>query len=103
MELSGRVSYPVVSCTATIQHSGMAKPSPTHAGDPVLISLGQVIRDARSELGLSQEALANESGVDRSYLGGIERGEHNITVINLLRICLCLRISMSELARRAKV
>jgi transcriptional regulator with XRE-family HTH domain len=81
----------------------MAKPSPTHAGDPVLISIGNAIRDARGELGLSQEALANESGVDRSYLGGIERGEHNITVINLLRICRCLRISMGELADRARI
>jgi transcriptional regulator with XRE-family HTH domain len=81
----------------------MAKPSPKHAGDPVLISLGQAIQDARSEKGLSQEGLANESGVDRIYLGGIERGEHNITVINLLRILRSLGISMSELARRAKI
>lgn len=78
----------------------MAKPSPSHAGDPVLVSIGQVIRDARAELGLSQEALANEAGVDRSYVGGIERGEHNITIINLLRICQCLRVSASELMRR---
>ena len=81
----------------------MAKPSPIHAGDPVLVAIGQAIRGARGELGLSQEALANESGVDRSYLGGIERGEHNITVINLLRICRCLQVTMSDLTHRADI
>ena len=52
---------------------------------------------------MSQEALAHEAGMDRSYMGGIERGEHNLTLINLLRICRCLRVSVSELLRRAGV
>lgn len=52
-----RVSYSVVSSTARIQHSGMANPAPTHAGDPALISIGQAIRDVRSEVGLSQDGL----------------------------------------------
>ena len=81
----------------------MARPSPIHAGDPVLVGIGQAIRDLRLEMGLSQEALAYEAGVDRSYMGGIERGEHNMTIINLLRICRCFSISVSELLRRADV
>lgn len=81
----------------------MARPSPIHAGDPALLGIGQAIRELRAEVGLSQEALAHESGVDRSYIGGIERGEHNLTIINLLRISRCLRISVSELLRRAGV
>jgi transcriptional regulator with XRE-family HTH domain len=79
----------------------MAKPSPIHAGDPVLVSIGGVIRELRAERGLSQEGLAHEAGVDRSYMGGIERGEHNLTVMNLNRICLCLDVSMSDLLRQA--
>ena len=53
----------------------MAKPSPQFAGDPVLVALGAEIRRARASIGLSQEALAVDAGLDRSYVGGIERGE----------------------------
>lgn len=81
----------------------MARPSPIHAGDPVLVGVGQVIRELRTQAGLSQEALAHEAGIDRSYIGGIERGEHNMTLINLLRISRCLKISVSELLRRVGV
>jgi transcriptional regulator with XRE-family HTH domain len=81
----------------------MARPSPTHAGDPALVGIGQAIRGLRAEAGLSQEALAHEAGVDRSYMGGIERGEHNMTIINLVRISRCLQISVSELLSRAGV
>jgi len=52
---------------------------------------------------LSQEALAHEAEIDRSYLGGIERGEHNLAVINLLRICKSLNVDAWELLRRAEV
>lgn len=79
----------------------MARPSPSHAGDPALVAVGIVIRARRSEMNLSQEALANEAGLDRSYMGGIERGEHNIAMINLIRICRCLGVSASELMDRA--
>ncbi len=79
----------------------MARPSPHAAGDPILVAIGQTIRTVRTEVGFSQESLAYEAGVDRSYLGGIERGEHNLTVISLMRICRCLRISASDLLQRA--
>ncbi len=81
----------------------MARPSPIHAGDPALVGIGQTIRELRAQAGLSQEALAHEAGIDRSYIGGIERGEHNMTLINLLRISRCLQVSVSELLRRAGV
>jgi len=97
------VSYPVVSSSAITQHFGMARPSPIHAGDPALVGIGQAIRELRAAVEMSQEALAHEAGMDRSYMGGIERGEHNLTLINLLRICRCLRVSVSELLRRAGV
>lgn len=47
----------------------MAKPSPSYAGDKVLTNLGDAIRLTRSERGLSQEALAVDAELDRSYVG----------------------------------
>ena len=79
----------------------MAKPSPSHSGDPALVSLGAAVRALRHEKNISQETLAHEAGVDRSYMGGIERGEHNPTVMNLLRICQGLKVPLSALAQRA--
>jgi transcriptional regulator with XRE-family HTH domain len=46
---------------------------------------------------MSQEGLALEIGLDRSYLGGVERGEHNIALINLLKISESLGVSCSAL------
>ena len=75
----------------------MAKPSPQFAGDPVLIALGDAIRRARTGVGLSQESLAVDADLDRSYVGGIERGEHNLTVMNVVKIAGALRMSPSGL------
>lgn len=79
----------------------MARPSPTYSGTKELVALGAVIRDIRLSIGLSQEALANEVGIDRSYMGGIERGEHNLAMINLIKIASTLNYSAAELLRRA--
>lgn len=43
--------------------------------DPRLVAFGQRVRDLRKEKGLSQEAFADLTGIDRSYMGHIERGE----------------------------
>lgn len=55
-----------------------------------LITVGDRIRVARKLHGWSQEELANRSGLDRSYVGGIERGERNITLLTLFEICFAL-------------
>ena len=81
----------------------MAKPSPSHSKDPALLALGIKIRELRTNEGLSQEQLAHEAGIDRSYMGGIERGEHNLTIISLVKICRCLKISCSSLLSRASL
>lgn len=60
-------------------------------------SLGIAIRNRRLELGLSQEALADKADLHRTYIGMVERAERNITILNLLKICNALGISMSEL------
>ncbi|MFC4484549.1 helix-turn-helix domain-containing protein [Cupriavidus campinensis] len=79
----------------------MAKPSPKHAGDPALVSIGKTVRAARKVVGVSQEQLALATEMDRSYIGGIERGEHNLTVLNLLRIARALGISPANLLSQA--
>src|ERR1035437_1044083 len=76
---------------------GMAKPSPTYSGNKVLVGLGAAIRRARTGVGLSQEALAVDADLDRSYVGGIERGEHNLTVMNVVKIAGALQIPPSVL------
>lgn len=75
----------------------MAKRSPAHAGDPNLVALGAEIRRLRTDVGLSQEALADLAEVDRSYMGGVERGEHNLSLMRLLKICRALNQKPSVL------
>ncbi len=81
----------------------MAKPSPTYAGAKELVALGKAIRDLRLELEYSQEAFADEVGIDRSYVGGIERGEHNLALMNLIKISRTLKLSVSQLLGKAKL
>lgn len=90
------VSYPVVPNAARIHHNGVAKPSPSFSGNPALVKLGAAIRTARLDKQLSQEALADKANIDRSYIGGVERGEHNVAVINLLRIADALELKLSD-------
>jgi transcriptional regulator with XRE-family HTH domain len=59
--------------------------------------VGRSIRRIRVDQNMSQERLAFDSGVDRSYLGGIERGEENPTVDVLDRIAEILAVELQEL------
>lgn len=63
----------------------------------ILERLGERIRALRKEQGYSQEGFAAACGLDRTYMGGIERGERNVAVRNIERIAKTLRISISEL------
>jgi len=69
----------------------------------VLVALGAAIRRERSDRGLSQEALAVDADLDRSYMGGIERGEHNLTVMNVIKIAGALKLSPSKLLDSASL
>ena len=62
-----------------------------------LQALGARIREKRSAAGLSQEGLADACGLDRTYVGGVERGERNLGFVNLLRIAQALNVDPSEL------
>ncbi len=67
------------------------------AVNQTLRAFGARVRARRLELGLSQEALAAESGLHRTYLGAIERGERNVSLINIVRIAKALKTDISEL------
>jgi transcriptional regulator with XRE-family HTH domain len=64
-------------------------------------AIGAAIRAMRRELELSQEELAHMASIDRSHMGKIERGERNLSVVNMLRISAALRCKPSELLMRA--
>ena len=64
-----------------------------------LRELGRRIRAARTALGFSQEDLAHESAIDRSYIGGVERGERNLTFTVLCKIAAALRSHVATLTK----
>jgi transcriptional regulator with XRE-family HTH domain len=61
------------------------------------LRLGAAIRRRREELGWSQEGLAFESGLHRTYIGAIERGEKNLTLRNAIRVAQAMKCNASDL------
>ena len=55
-----------------------------------LKALGEAVRAARKARGMSQESLADAAGIDRSHMGKIERGERNVTLLNVVKIAAAL-------------
>lgn len=67
--------------------------------NPDLVAMGLAIRQRRKALGYSQEGFGDACEIDRSYMGGIERGEHNLAMVNILKIVQALKITPSEFFR----
>lgn len=65
--------------------------------DPRLIAFGDKVRQIRKEKGLSQEALADLAGIDRSYMGHLERGDQNITLTKIYQIADALEVPVINL------
>tara|TARA_R110002074_G_C12148358_1_gene629926 strand:- start:253 stop:486 length:234 start_codon:yes stop_codon:yes gene_type:complete len=63
----------------------------------ILITFGEKVREIRKKKGLSQEELAHKANLHRTYIGMIERGEKNITLINIEKIANALDIDIKEL------
>ena len=63
----------------------------------VLMEFGERVRAFRKVKGLSQEQLAMACNLDRTYIGGVERGERNVSLLNIHKICAALDISVVEL------
>jgi transcriptional regulator with XRE-family HTH domain len=59
--------------------------------------LGLALRERRESLGWSQETLAFESGLHRTYIGAVERGEKNVTLRNAIRMARAMQSSLSEM------
>lgn len=68
----------------------------------LLNAFGSAIRAKRLALKLSQEELAHRCELDRTYIGGIERGERNISLINIAAVSDALGIPSSELMKSAE-
>lgn len=66
-------------------------------GKDILTRFGSRVRQLRVERQLSQEAFAHACELDRTYIGGIERGERNVALRNIERIAASLGVSLSEL------
>lgn len=58
--------------------------------------VGGRVRELRHELGVSQEALANKAGIDRTYMTDVENGRRNISVEILEKIIGALEVSFQE-------
>lgn len=75
--------------------------SSPNAKDQALVEFGLAVRAARKARGISQEELAFLSGIDRSYLGAIERGEQNSGLLHLVRIAVALETTIAALMESA--
>jgi transcriptional regulator with XRE-family HTH domain len=67
--------------------------------EDIRIRFGKAVRQRRHKLGVSQEAFADMCDLDRTYVGGIERGERNVALVNIEKIAKTLKLSLSELFR----
>jgi len=69
---------------------------PKHRDD-FLQLFGSRVRALRQRKGLSQEELAQIAGIDRTYIGGVERGERNLSLLNLKRLADALGVNAKDL------
>jgi transcriptional regulator with XRE-family HTH domain len=65
----------------------------------IRVRFGRALRRRRQKLGVSQEAFADMCQLDRTYIGGIERGERNVALVNIEKIAGALQIPISQLFR----
>lgn len=75
----------------TNQFAAIASVKRTHKG-PLRDVLAKNMRKLRAARGLSQEALAHESGINRTYLSSVERAERNVSIDNIARIAKALGV-----------
>jgi transcriptional regulator with XRE-family HTH domain len=68
----------------------------------ILVAFGRAVRDLRLSRGLSQEALAERAGLHRTYIGGIERGERNVSLVNIGLLSDALSVDLATLMAAAE-
>jgi transcriptional regulator with XRE-family HTH domain len=67
--------------------------------EQILKAFGATLRAYRQGAGLSQEKLATKAGLDRTYVGGAERGERNVALVNIVRLAEAISIRPSQLLK----
>jgi transcriptional regulator with XRE-family HTH domain len=80
---------------------GVSRAPRDRSQDHLLGPLGQAIRQTRIERGVSQEKLANLTEIERSHMGRIERGEANLSFLNLMKIAQALGTDLSAIIKAA--
>jgi len=65
--------------------------------EQIQMNFGERVRALRKQKGLSQESLALACGLDRTYIGGVERGERNLSLLNIYKIAGALGVEAKEL------
>jgi transcriptional regulator with XRE-family HTH domain len=65
--------------------------------------IGERIRDLRKQRGLSQEQLAELASFHYTYIGGVERAEKNITILNLIKLANALNVGLYDLFEYTKL
>jgi len=73
--------------------------NPLPATVPAKVRFGLVLRHAREQLQLSQEVLAEQAGLHRTYIGQVERGERNISVDSMERLAGAVGMELWEMLR----
>ena len=81
---------------------GLIQVSMTESSKQLITYLGYNIRAERVRRGLSQDELSEKVGLHRTYIGNVERGEKNITVLNCSKIAEALNIKLSDLLQRVE-
>jgi transcriptional regulator with XRE-family HTH domain len=64
--------------------------------DRIQREFGKALRKVRHSAAMSQEALADLAGIHRTYVGDVERGERNISLLNMMRLTAALRTPLSQ-------
>jgi len=69
--------------------------------NPTLRRFGDALRVERKQRGISQEQLALLAEINRTYMGGVERGEENISLLTIVKISSVLKVNPSEILGKA--
>ncbi len=64
-----------------------------------LKQFGETVREIRKQRNLSQEEFAEKCGLHRTYIGGIERGERNVSLLNIIKMAQALDVTVADLVK----
>ena len=60
------------------------------------ILVGKRVKELRNKVGISQEELADNAHLDRTYITSVERGKRNISIVNIEKLAKALQVSLAE-------